>query len=57
VKKIASYATMKTTDWTVVINAPKEEFMGTINSLRLSMIGIGETTGEKKQKKRRIYIL
>ena len=41
VKKIASYATMKTTDWTVVINAPKEEFMGTINSLRLSMIGIG----------------
>ena len=40
-KKIASYATMKTTDWTVVINAPKEEFMGTINSLRLSMIGIG----------------
>ena len=38
VHKIASYATMKTTDWTVVINAPEEEFMGTVNSLRLSMI-------------------
>ena len=41
VNKIASYATMKTTDWTVVINAPKEEFMGTVNTLRISMIGIG----------------
>ena len=41
ISKIASYATMKTTDWTVVINAPVEEFMGTVNTLRLSMIGIG----------------
>ena len=39
IRKIASYATMKTTDWTVVINAPQEEFMGTVNSLRFSMIG------------------
>jgi len=38
VNKIASYATMKTTGWTVVINAPKEEFMGTVNELRLEMI-------------------
>ena len=36
---IASYATMKTTDWTVVVQAPKDEFMGTVNTLRLSMIG------------------
>ncbi|MGP1491429.1 MAG: methyl-accepting chemotaxis protein [Treponema sp.] len=41
ISKIASYATMKTTDWTVVINAPKEEFMGAINILGFSMIGIG----------------
>ena len=40
IHKIASYATMKTTDWTIVINAPKEEFMGTVNSLRFSMIGL-----------------
>ena len=41
VKKIASYATMKTTDWTVVINAPVNEFMGTVNTLQLSMLAIG----------------
>ena len=40
IHKIASYATMKTTDWTIVINAPQEEFMGTVNSLRFSMIGL-----------------
>jgi len=40
IHKIASYATMKTTNWTIVINAPKEEFMGTVNSLRFSMIGL-----------------
>ena len=38
---IASYATMKTTDWTVIIDAPKDEFMGTISELRLEMILIG----------------
>ena len=41
VQKIASYATMKTTDWTVIISAPKNEFMGTVKTLRTSMIGIG----------------
>ena len=37
---IASFATMKTTDWSVIIRAPVGEFMGTINALRISMIGI-----------------
>ena len=41
INKIASYASMKTTNWTVVINAPEEEFMGTVNSLRFSMRVIG----------------
>ena len=36
---IASFATIKTTDWTVVIRAPVNEFMGTVNTLRTSMIG------------------
>ena len=38
---IASYATMKTTDWTIIVSAPKEEFMGAISELRLEMILIG----------------
>ena len=41
VKKIASYATMKSTAWTVIINAPIREFMGTVNALRVSMFIIG----------------
>ena len=41
ISKIASYATMKTTDWTVIISAPKDEFMGTVDELRLEMILIG----------------
>ncbi|QSH91620.1 methyl-accepting chemotaxis protein [Treponema medium] len=41
ISKIASYATMKTTDWTVIISAPKDEFMGAISELRLEMILIG----------------
>ena len=41
ISKIASYATMKTTGWTVIVQAPKDEFMGTINELRLEMILIG----------------
>ncbi|WP_252722857.1 methyl-accepting chemotaxis protein [Treponema pedis] len=41
IKKIASYAKMKTTRWTVVITAPVHEFMGTIDTLRKSMIIIG----------------
>ncbi|MGP1459766.1 MAG: methyl-accepting chemotaxis protein, partial [Treponema sp.] len=39
--KIASYATMKTTHWTVIVSAPVGEFMGTVNALRLSMFVIG----------------
>ena len=41
VSKIASYAKMKTTGWTVIINAPVNEFMGTVNALRISMLIIG----------------
>ena len=41
INKVASYAKIKSTDWTVVINAPKEEFLGTISELRLQMIFIG----------------
>ena len=37
---IASFATMKTTDWSVIIRAPVNEFMGTVNILRLSLIGL-----------------
>ena len=35
---IASYATMKTTDWTIIIDAPQDEFMGTVNTLRISIL-------------------
>ena len=38
---IASFATMKTTGWSVIIRAPKEEFMGYVNALSLSMVVIG----------------
>jgi len=38
---IASYAVMKTTRWNVIIKAPVEEFMSTVDELRLEMIIIG----------------
>ena len=41
VSYIASFATMKTTDWSVIIRAPVNEFMGAINTLRISVLGIG----------------
>ncbi|MFC2604047.1 MAG: cache domain-containing protein, partial [Treponema sp.] len=41
IKNIASYAKMKTSGWTVVIDAPYGEFMGTINALRVSMLATG----------------
>ena len=41
INNIASYAKMKTTGWTVTIAAPINEFMGTVRTLRLTMIGIG----------------
>ena len=34
---ISSFATMKTTDWSVIIRAPVNEFMGTVDSLRIRM--------------------
>ncbi|MGP1587632.1 MAG: methyl-accepting chemotaxis protein [Treponemataceae bacterium] len=40
-KNISSYATIKTTDWTVIIAAPQYEFMGTVKALRITMITIG----------------
>ena len=39
--KIASYARISTNGWTVIVTAPYNEFMGTVNTLRTSMIGIG----------------
>ena len=41
ITSIASYAKLKTTGWTVIISAPINEFMGMVNTLRVSMIGIG----------------
>ena len=41
IKKIASYAKMKTSGWTVIIDAPYDEFMGTVNALRASMLATG----------------
>ena len=37
---IASFATMQTTDWSVIIRAPVNEFLGAVNTLRLSLIGL-----------------
>ena len=41
IKNIASFATVKSTDWTVVITAPYNEFMGTVRTLRLFMYMVG----------------
>ncbi len=41
VNKIGAYAVMKTTGWTVIISAPVEEFMGIVQTLRITMIGLG----------------
>ena len=41
IKKIASYAKIKSTGWTVVIRAPVSEFMGSVDELRLEMLIIG----------------
>ena len=38
---IASYSKMKTTDWTVILSAPVNEFLGTVAVLRASMFVIG----------------
>ena len=39
--KIASFAAMKTTGWKVIIQAPVNEFMGIVNSLRITMYVTG----------------
>ena len=41
VDKIASHAMMKTTNWTVVINAPVYEFMDAVDHLRVYLLTIG----------------
>ena len=41
IKKIASYAKIKSTGWTVIIAAPIEEFMGNVDNLRNRLISIG----------------
>jgi len=38
---IASFATVKSTEWTVVVRAPIHEFLGTIQRLRITMYIIG----------------
>ncbi|MGP1530226.1 MAG: HAMP domain-containing protein, partial [Treponema sp.] len=43
IEKIAAYAKMSTVDWTVTINAPIHEYMGTVYELQLTMIIIGLT--------------
>ena len=41
VSKVAAAAKMHTADWTVVINAPYEEFMGEVNALSRWLLTIG----------------
>jgi len=38
---IASYATVKTTGWTVILQAPVKEFTGSVDNLRKQMIAVG----------------
>ncbi|MGI5070286.1 methyl-accepting chemotaxis protein [Treponema pectinovorum] len=41
IKRIASFATMKTSGWKVIIDAPVDEFMGTVDALRFKMFIMG----------------
>ncbi|MBP3709989.1 MAG: HAMP domain-containing protein [Treponema sp.] len=41
ISNIASFAKLKSTGWTVIIMAPINEFMGTVNKLRISLMTIG----------------
>ena len=41
VNYIASFATVVATNWAIIIRAPVNEFMGAVNALRTTMIGIG----------------
>ena len=39
--KIAAFSHLKVKDWTVIISAPVNEFLGTVNTLRTSLLTIG----------------
>jgi len=41
ISNIASYAHLKSAQWTVIIKAPAKEFMSTVNALRVTMLGLG----------------
>ncbi|MGP1576634.1 MAG: methyl-accepting chemotaxis protein [Treponema sp.] len=41
INKIASYATMQTTKWTIIVSAPVYEFMQTVADLRIRMVFSG----------------
>ena len=41
VSSIGSYAELNTTRWTVIVKAPLNEFMGTVNTLRISILTLG----------------
>ena len=41
ISNVASHAPIKTVNWTVIIKAPTNEFMGIVNTLQASMIAIG----------------
>jgi len=41
ITSIASYATIKITGWTVIVKAPVNEFMGTVNALRVGIVIMG----------------
>ena len=41
ISKIAAYAKSNISGWTIVVNAPYNEFMGTVNSMSITMMTIG----------------
>ncbi len=41
VEQIASYAKIPSTGWTVIVKAPKQEFLGTVASMKQALIIIG----------------
>ena len=40
-EKIASFSSMKTTHWTVIVSAPIDDFLGTVKQLQASLLTIG----------------
>ena len=41
IEHISSFAKMETSQWTVIISAPVEEFTGAVSTLRITMLAIG----------------